>query len=70
MPAFAGLTGLRPPVGSSSRPVGISPGGMIVLDDYGWSDYRDKKDSGNEFVQSRGLRVLELPTGLGLVVKR
>jgi O-methyltransferase len=48
----------------------ISPGGMIVLDDYGWSDYRDQKDSADEFMQSRGLRVLELPTGQGLVVKR
>lgn len=48
----------------------ITPGGMVVLDDYGWSDYRDQKDSADDFMQSRGLRVLELPTGQGLVVKR
>jgi O-methyltransferase len=48
----------------------ICPGGMIVFDDYGWTNYRDQKDSADEFMQSRGLRVLELPTGQGLVVKR
>jgi predicted O-methyltransferase YrrM len=48
----------------------VTPGGMIVLDDYGWLDYRDQKDSADDFMQSRGLHVLELPTGQGLVVKR
>lgn len=48
----------------------VSPGGIIVFDDYGWSGYRAQKDSADEFMQSRGLSVLELPTGQGLVVKR
>ena len=48
----------------------VSPGGMIVLDDYGWLLYRAQKDSADDFMRSRGLHVLELPTGQGLVVKR
>lgn len=48
----------------------VSPGGIIVFDDYGWSGYRAQKDSADEFMAARGLSVLELPTGQGLVVKR
>jgi O-methyltransferase len=48
----------------------VSPGGMIVFDDYGWSGYRAQKDSADDFMGLRGLSVLELPTGQGLVVKR
>jgi predicted O-methyltransferase YrrM len=48
----------------------VSAGGMIVFDDYGWTGYRAQKDSADEFMHARGLSVLELPTGQGLVVKR
>jgi O-methyltransferase len=48
----------------------ISVGGLIVFDDYGWDGYRAQKASADEFMQRRGLSVLELPTGQGLVVKR
>jgi O-methyltransferase len=48
----------------------ISPGGMIVFDDYGWTGYRDQKLAADEFLGQRGLAVLELPTGQGLAVKR
>ncbi len=48
----------------------ISPGGIIVFDDYGWTGYRDQKHAADEFMRERGLAVLELPTGQGLVVKR
>jgi predicted O-methyltransferase YrrM len=48
----------------------VSPGGIIVFDDYGWNGYRDQKASADEFMQLRGLSVLELPTGQGLVLKR
>jgi glycosyltransferase involved in cell wall biosynthesis len=48
----------------------ISPGGLIVFDDYGWNGYREQKDAADTFMQERGLAVLELPTGQGLVVKR
>lgn len=48
----------------------VSTGGIIIFDDYGWSGYRAQKDSADAFMRSRGLSVLELPTGQGLVVKR
>jgi hypothetical protein len=48
----------------------IVPGGMIVLDDYGWQWYRAQKDAEDVFFAARGHRVLELPTGQGLVVKQ
>lgn len=48
----------------------VTPGGIVVLDDYGWSGYRAQKDSADKFMQARGTSVLELPTGQGLVVKR
>jgi O-methyltransferase len=48
----------------------ISPGGIVVFDDYGWAGYRDQKLAVDEFLLDRGHAVLELPTGQGLVVKR
>lgn len=47
----------------------IVSGGMIVLDDYGWVKYREQKLAEDIFFAERGLKVLELPTGQGLVVK-
>lgn len=48
----------------------ITPGGMVVLDDYGWYWYRTQKQAEDAFFEARGHHVLELPTGQGLVVKR
>ena len=48
----------------------VSAGGIIVLDDYGWTGYRAQKDSADDFMRLHGLSILELPTGQGLVVKR
>jgi O-methyltransferase len=48
----------------------VTPGGMIVLDDYGWQWYRAQKEAEDAFMRKRGYAVLELPTGQGLVVKR
>jgi len=48
----------------------MTPGGLLVLDDYGWYWYRDQKKAEDPFFLKRGLKVLELPTGQGLVLKR
>lgn len=48
----------------------VAAGGLIVLDDYGWTTYRAQKDAADAFMADHGLSVLELPTGQGLVVKR
>lgn len=47
----------------------VSPGGTIVLDDYGWYLHRPQYDAANAFFNARGYEVLELPTGQGLVIK-
>lgn len=48
----------------------VSPGGFVVFDDYGWKQFYKQRIAHDEFMNSRGYSVLELPTGQGLVVKR
>ncbi len=47
----------------------ISPGGVIVFDDYGWLGYDAQQRAEDEFMQKLGYRILELPSGQGLLVK-
>lgn len=47
------------------------PGGIVVLDDYEWAGiYRPQKLSEDPWFDARGYRVMPLPTGQGLVIKR
>ena len=48
----------------------VSPGGIIIFDDYGWSGYVQQKIAEDEFMQARKHSILELPTGQGLVFKQ
>lgn len=48
----------------------LSPGAIIILDDYGWTGYAAQKHAEDAFFGTRGQMVLELPTGQGLVLKR
>ncbi|MDJ0796242.1 MAG: TylF/MycF/NovP-related O-methyltransferase [Calothrix sp. MO_167.B12] len=48
----------------------VTPGGMIVFDDYGWSGYVKQKIAEDAFMQERGHDILELPTGQGLLIKK
>jgi len=45
------------------------PGAALVLDDYGWLGYREQKLAEDPWFEKRGYRVLELPTGQGLLIK-
>jgi O-methyltransferase len=48
----------------------ICPGGVMVLDDYCYSKhYRLQKKAFDEFATRRGVAVLALPTGQGLIFK-
>jgi O-methyltransferase len=40
-------------------------GGIIVLDDYGWSKQINQKIAFDSFAETRNVRVLSLPTGQG-----
>jgi len=44
-------------------------GGIIVLDDYGWAKQINQKIAFDDFADRRGVKVLALPTGQGLIVK-
>ncbi len=48
----------------------VTAGGVIVFDDYGWAAYRAQRVAADEFMSKRGYRILEIPTGQGLVIKR
>jgi hypothetical protein len=43
-------------------------GAYVLLDDYGWYAYRAQKLAEDAFFDALGYKVLELPTGQGLVV--
>ncbi len=47
----------------------VSPGGMVVLDDYGYLPYRAQRDAERAWFAQRGYDVMELPTSQGLVIK-
>ncbi len=48
----------------------VVPGGMVILDDYEWASYRPQKLAEDNWFGARGYRVMPLPTGQGLVIKR
>ena len=47
----------------------LSPGAMIVLDDYAFRGHEDQYNAWNAFTAKRGISVLTLPTGQGLIQK-
>jgi O-methyltransferase len=47
----------------------MSSGAIVVLDDYGWSGHEDQKRAFDEFAHKRGVEILSLPTGQGLILK-
>lgn len=48
----------------------LVPGGIMILDDYGWLAYRKQKNAEDPWLLKRGYHVMELPTGQGMVIKR
>jgi hypothetical protein len=49
----------------------VAPGGIVILDDYEWSGvYRKQKIQEDAWFEARQYRVIPLPTGQGLVIKR
>ncbi|MDH4331031.1 MAG: TylF/MycF family methyltransferase [Desulfobulbaceae bacterium] len=48
----------------------VMPGGMVILDDYGWVFYGKQKEAEDIlFSNNHNHLVLELPTGQGMVIK-
>jgi O-methyltransferase len=46
----------------------LSDGAILVFDDYGWILYRREKEVADEYLEARGQRVLEFPTGQGIAI--
>ncbi|MBI1983200.1 MAG: hypothetical protein HYS61_03270 [Acidobacteria bacterium] len=44
-------------------------GALVILDDYGWRPHINQKHAWDAFAADRGLKVLALPTGQGLLIK-
>lgn len=47
----------------------IISGGVILLDDYGFDKHINQKEAFDDFAEKRGIEVLSLPTGQGLIFK-
>lgn len=47
----------------------IVPGGIIVLDDYGFPGCESQLYHHNEFIEKKNKKILTLPTGQGLIIK-
>jgi Macrocin-O-methyltransferase (TylF) len=47
----------------------LSPGGLILLDDYGYLGYSAQKEAMDKLAAARSTQVLCLPTGQGLVIR-
>lgn len=47
----------------------MTPGGMVLLDDYAFIGYELSKKGMDEFAAKNGIEILSLPTGQGLLVK-
>jgi len=47
----------------------IVKGGVVVLDDYGWSGHEAQKVAFDDFARRNGVSILNLPTGQGLLFK-
>lgn len=47
----------------------IVPGGVIILDDYGFANNRDQKLAHDEWAATKQIKILSLPTAQGLIIK-
>jgi hypothetical protein len=47
----------------------LVPGGIVLFDDYGWSGYHLQKEAHDNFAAGKGLKILNLPTGQGMLLK-
>ena len=47
----------------------VVPGGIIVFDDFGWLGYDRQTYAEIEFMAKRNHRIMELPTGQGMLLK-
>jgi hypothetical protein len=47
----------------------LTPGAILLLDDYGFAAHDDQRDAMDRFAAARGVRIAALPTGQGVILK-
>jgi hypothetical protein len=47
----------------------MSPGAVVLLDDYGWIGMMPQKEAMDEFAASKGVTIMNSPTGQGILLK-
>lgn len=47
----------------------LTPGALILLDDYAYHGFRNQKLAMDKFANKKGVQILSLPTGQGLLLK-
>jgi hypothetical protein len=47
----------------------LSAGAPVIFDDYGWAAFRPQKEALDRFAAGKGVEILTLPTGQGLLLK-
>ena len=47
----------------------MTPGGIVLLDDYGWSTHLAQKAAFDDFAARHGVGILSLPTGQGIMIR-
>jgi O-methyltransferase len=48
----------------------VTKGGIIIFDDFGWMGYDKQTNAEIEWLKKRNHKILELPTGQGMVIKK
>jgi len=47
----------------------MAPGGVVLLDDYGWATHPEQKAAFDAFAARQGVSILSVPTGQGLLIR-
>lgn len=47
----------------------LVPGAVVVLDDHGWTGHETQRAAHQDFARRKGVTVLPLPTGQGIILK-
>jgi len=47
----------------------LVPGGVVLLDDYGWATHRAQREAFDAFAQAHGAMILNVPTGQGIIIR-
>ena len=47
----------------------LSPGAIIVLDDYAWATHQDQRRAFDAFADRHDVRILTVPTGQGIIIR-